>query len=981
MSGMNMVSGKTVSAASVGRWLFLCILSIGVPILLVLGIFEESLVESFDEFFREKQREIDQFFALFEEDERVTGKTKGYFGRLQVFLDGQKRVEPLLDELRALKTQFPGVFRVALFNPQGKYLPEHSDELAPPSVLEETFRRMNAGEPGNSPGFIESMGLQDYFGPLLTASPLKPLTANLKRSSFGSHGAFAFFSKMRYGQPGVIVSLTVTDDFPQLGPWLQTRLFPPCFPDGWQTVLDLHAPPEEWGKELGRCRPFLMKALTALGDSNGEMKVREGFLWSQFVLSPRFRMVVAIPDQRTPERDRKLFWLRASGFVAWMVVAALLFPYWAFIVPPPLSLRKKLFLLLLYGAALPLCLGFIASQGSWRESRGLLEEEAQEKNNNLLDLFDRSFLDFQGNLEREVCDLVAETLPEVPSATVVDELTASDSPVIRSLNDLGRKLASRYSPDILEIFDEQGKSVYFIPWPQRKLREIFSRAVGEKFAEKFGRESGAFHGPEKGNLAQASVEFLGLNIDQVVSLFVGNLGKLVEFKLEQPFFGLLVPVKDQDGRVRFSVFLGWVNISFKDLFLGRQKPLFQKQFPESRILSWKKGYASRIPVANSRGFSGLVKTMSGPVHQTIQRSGIPLLVSGKCGYSLFETSLFLLSRKTGFQERLWRVLWRRMGESLLIILFCLGCGMFLSTHVLLPIADLRQGIQAMRERCFQFRVRDSRPDELGKLAESFNHMMEGMAELEVARIIQDLFFPHAPLQGNGWELSGVSVAARQIGGDYIDFFPLDDSRWFFLIGDVSGHGTSAALVVAMAKALVAHPENRNDPQQLLQSMDIVLSSTLEGKKTMTCAIGIFDPRSGELVMANAGHGYPILLHEGRANVMEVQGTRLGTRLETCHNGLLEKKQWVLKDLDVLILLTDGFEKALDHMGNPIGRDRFREEFPALRQKTAGETVQAVQNWHNAQRQAGPQDDDISLLVLQRAVIKPFEPPGSSVPPS
>lgn len=241
-------------------------------------------------------------------------------------------------------------------------------------------------------------------------------------------------------------------------------------------------------------------------------------------------------------------------------------------------------------------------------------------------------------------------------------------------------------------------------------------------------------------------------------------------------------------------------------------------------------------------------------------------------------------------------------------------------------------------------------------------MIEGLEDLEVARVVQESLFPQGTLHRGAWEIYGTCRSATQVGGDYLDYFALDDGRLAFVLGDVSGHGVSAALVMAMAKALIAHPATRIEPSVVLGTLQTVFLQVLKRKKMMTCCFGILDPHQGRVVIANAGQNFPFHLKpDGQVYELEMPGKPLGvrnTRGFECHVHTLEVN-------DVLILYTDGLIEAMDKQGQSLGYETTKQALPDLVGATAQETETRIRDWHDSVVSDGPQADDISLIIVQR----------------
>ncbi|HEY9071820.1 MAG TPA: SpoIIE family protein phosphatase, partial [Candidatus Ozemobacteraceae bacterium] len=247
--------------------------------------------------------------------------------------------------------------------------------------------------------------------------------------------------------------------------------------------------------------------------------------------------------------------------------------------------------------------------------------------------------------------------------------------------------------------------------------------------------------------------------------------------------------------------------------------------------------------------------------------------------------------------------------------------------VVQPVGALVEGVEAMENRRFEHRIAITTGDELERLAETFNATLAGMEELEVARIVQQKLLPAGEVVSGCWRYRGISVMCSEVGGDYHDARLCSDGSIVFFLGDVSGHGVSAALVVAMAKAAFGNlvRSGCTDPGELLGRLNEVILGTVRKMKMMTAVAGLAKP-DGSLLLANAGHCYPALLRsDGLVELRPWKGSLpLGVRL---------RGSWTpvcipLGPGDRLLLYTDGIPEAGDRDGNQLGYTRWEEMLQA-----------------------------------------------------
>ncbi|HQG27358.1 MAG TPA: SpoIIE family protein phosphatase [Candidatus Ozemobacteraceae bacterium] len=257
------------------------------------------------------------------------------------------------------------------------------------------------------------------------------------------------------------------------------------------------------------------------------------------------------------------------------------------------------------------------------------------------------------------------------------------------------------------------------------------------------------------------------------------------------------------------------------------------------------------------------------------------------------------------------------GMSLILIVLCLRVWQ----GVIRPVSLLMAGVDAMEARRLDHRISIATGDELEHLADTFNDTLAGMEELEVAKIVQQKLLPAGEVSTAAWAYRGVSEMSSEVGGDYHDARVCADGSVVFMLGDVSGHGVSAALVVAMAKAAFGNlvRSGTTEPGALLEQMNAVLLSTTRKLKMMTALAGLMKP-DGTLLLANAGHCYPAILRRkgGVEYILREGSFPLGVR----KRGIWPAMSVALEPGDRLLLYTDGIPEAVDRNGQQLDYERW-----------------------------------------------------------
>jgi serine phosphatase RsbU (regulator of sigma subunit) len=241
-------------------------------------------------------------------------------------------------------------------------------------------------------------------------------------------------------------------------------------------------------------------------------------------------------------------------------------------------------------------------------------------------------------------------------------------------------------------------------------------------------------------------------------------------------------------------------------------------------------------------------------------------------------------------------------------------------------------------------------------------------ELAMAREIQESFLPPNLVDDqDGYELWARVYPAREVSGDLYDFFPLGDGRLAFMLGDVTGKGLPAAMFMVKVHALCRHlGASGEGPAATLNRLNLALAANNPTAMFVTMAYGIYSPRTGEVVLASAGHPWPLLRHaDGRVEEVALQPGRPAGCLEL-PIGAAEKTLTLGRGA-TLMLYTDGFTEGFaPGREDQFGPQRLGEVLGGAR--TALPLADAAEAARVAVERftGGPeQQDDLTLLLLRR----------------
>jgi sigma-B regulation protein RsbU (phosphoserine phosphatase) len=244
-------------------------------------------------------------------------------------------------------------------------------------------------------------------------------------------------------------------------------------------------------------------------------------------------------------------------------------------------------------------------------------------------------------------------------------------------------------------------------------------------------------------------------------------------------------------------------------------------------------------------------------------------------------------------------------------------------------------------------------------------------ELDVAKRIQKSMvprqFPPFP-ERKDFEIHAEMIPAREVGGDFYDFFLIDQERLGFVIGDVSGKGVPAALFMAVSKTLLKATALKGlPPEECLQQVNRFLHSESVSSMFVTVFYGILNTRTGEVQYSNGGHNPPYILRsDGPVEMTEKTG---GLVLGALENSTYQAKQIVLRPGDGLFLYTDGVTEAMDRDENEFTDARLGECLKRLNGSALAEMVTGVIDEVKGFAAGAPQADDVTILAVRYSGIK------------
>jgi serine phosphatase RsbU (regulator of sigma subunit) len=318
---------------------------------------------------------------------------------------------------------------------------------------------------------------------------------------------------------------------------------------------------------------------------------------------------------------------------------------------------------------------------------------------------------------------------------------------------------------------------------------------------------------------------------------------------------------------------------------------------------------------------------------------------------------------------------RNTGYGLGIVALALVGIIPLSGRMTRNLSVLTKGAENLARGDLAARVQVASKDEFGKLAQTFNRMARDLSEnqkhlieqermrkeLEMCRKIQEELLPRLPLRSGAVEVKGVSIPAREVGGDFFNYFKMSNGNMALLIGDVSGKGLPAALLMANLQATIqARLPFELDLVKLAEQLDREIAAN-NAEAYLTLFIAVLDSQSLSLRYVNAGHNSQFLLHsDGSVERLSSTGRPIGLLA----GGGYQEKNISLKNEDSLFFYTDGLVEAVNEAGEEFGMERLEPLLIEERKRGFEAMLANVERAVNQYRGSVEAADDATMMLLK-----------------
>jgi len=255
--------------------------------------------------------------------------------------------------------------------------------------------------------------------------------------------------------------------------------------------------------------------------------------------------------------------------------------------------------------------------------------------------------------------------------------------------------------------------------------------------------------------------------------------------------------------------------------------------------------------------------------------------------------------------------------------------------------------------------------ENARLLKEEQELIKVQQELQLAYEIQTNLLPETSPQIDGYEIFGRSIPAKEVGGDYFDFIPIENNKLAFCLGDISGKGMPAALLMSNLQASVrGQTLEKSNVKSCMEKINSMLFHNTPPEKFSTFFYGILDSKNHKITYSNAGHNYPYLLSDKKGIVLLEEGDIVLGCLEEFQFG--EHSISLMPD-DLLIIYSDGITEAINENEEELGEDEMIKviiENPDLSLEELANKIFKKVEIHSGENL---QYDDMTIVLIKRRI--------------
>lgn len=913
---------------------------------------------------RERMRDsLDQISKYNSDDRYFHGVLQADFRRAD---NAANPVQECQRRLKYYKTRYPGMFRFIVYDSTGRILDDISDEKRFQYVLKGMYQvitsvKQHVAEviipyPDRLDAVSSRIGLlRGYFGQFLMDKHLSlPLLegylGSCIRASEDPEKCLLWYQSLRNFSVIAFIHRDLTGR--DIGPRLIVDRFNRSSENCRLGLFDTQKM-TVYGVE-GRQNEMIMLA-NSYANSAVEFVENEHNLIFFRQISPRL-IVFSLLDRKThlihPGRATAEFMLR---MIRWLILAA--FIIWCLSLRSAgfaLSIRQKLLLLFLFANGLPMLILAATAYEFFEQKKNSLINATHDQSVRIIKQFDNGYPDGREKMAGLISAYVSEKNRTYGNRKWPDE-------EIEGL----KKYILTFSPGESYVYDRDGNQIMHagseaLPNSVKIIRDFFKGCL-----EFFNHADADFVGSKRTMLEK---------ITDDAGLYAGVLEQLGNISPQNFGSGVRWTYLEMLGdRYRHDAW-GFLVISWRpgDLqrtFLNQHLEEVNRKISPRQLLVMEKVTETIFPLSNDhhrqiRNIMHLTQSRKLITENDLALAGKNFVATSLVGIELSDAIIMALYPSAIILTEIDELRRSVILAGLLSLLIVLVIVRFFSGRLIRPVNALSQGMRSIARRDFKFRVDYSSGDEFGELTSAFNTTIAGMHELAVGTAVQESLLPPGREKFGRISLFARSIFMSKMGGDYYDYFTVDEQRFGVYFGDVAGHGIPAALVMSMAKAVVASSDEarKAGPAELLKSANsLFMHLKARGWKRMMTALCLeVNYQTGEFRVANAGQCYPVVVSANRAGAdyIKVVGMPLGSQARKPYSEVSGR----LMPGDSLILYTDGIIEATNSRGEAFDFARFEKLLLASWHADLETWWEGI--YRGYQGWAAAQDDDITFLMLR-----------------
>ncbi|GAB4269591.1 MAG: hypothetical protein Kow0029_05700 [Candidatus Rifleibacteriota bacterium] len=868
-------------------------------------------------------------------------------------------------QINCLKKAFPQAFDLFIYDGEGKLIPELSSNRYPRKAMEFAleglleFAANGKSKPGKVGIFKNIVGLQDLPGVLKKKEEVIKLGNRKLDSHFCWNHTEEVSTVQKTMAPHAYIALLHSHNFDKDKAlnysikWVNARF---RYLQAGTVDLDAKSNSGYFPPELA-ILPDLKLCLLSTERKYENSFVHKGYFCTFTRNSPTRFLVIT---QRVPVFFSHSFKLALNIFcIFWLLFVFRNLPLGNRQLQG--GITAKLVFLFLFSIGLPSLLLMIGGYYALKDHANVMQQDLENKIIGKLKLFDEKYPDELENLAAYLRSYVMKAQHRENFAEILDLLKETRTKKNLFMHGL---LLDEKGTELFSLHEDQSSAGQ----KNKKIVILVAREMLSRLNKSMKVDSGTL-------MMEATEDFVtsvlgGRNFD--FNLLIKNMGEFIPMAFGQEGSYLFADVIfDDQGKARYAC-----------IFVAN-RPVLARHYIKKNIdsLSAQEDFSWKVNLYGVTPYSGRVLTTpqlrnkivqlaknmmarNAPVKEVVASGSEEELWYAQRGANLEDFALVAKTSLQPLKDEIRRKWFLLVMLALTILFIAAMIGITLSNQFLKPIDNLTLGLKAIEKRQFDVKVPIHSQDELGQLSQLLNSVLEGMKDLEVASIVQSSLFPSDMLVEKEIEIFGQSRAMTDIGGDYFDFFVADGSRIIGLVGDVSGHGVSAALIMGMAKFAFTTAEAYNRPlTDTLASFNHFLIRNIKRKKMMTMFLYSLNTETYELEYANAGHNPPIYWNyrSKTCSKIAMDSFPLGIRAKSKYS----KSSMKLEPGDKILMYTDGLVEATGKNGKQLGYELAIEWFKQCADYGTRDSVEFLFRNFDEQTENKPAEDDISLIVLGR----------------